>query len=118
MFNMDEETKGEGDKENTGDDGNTGNGGASDIDRMNQQREYDQDQGDYEEPAEDEVTEQVQMMWQTNKETFIEELMEIPEPQMEDQNIKRFWSCLETQGTKDMGPSEAIMSLATGETSQ
>ena len=40
IFNecSDEETKGEGDKESKGDNGNTGNGGASDIERMNQQR--------------------------------------------------------------------------------
>ena len=63
MFSIEEETKGEDDKESKGDDGNTGNSGPSDIKRMNQQREEDQDQGEYEEPAEEKVTEQVEMIW-------------------------------------------------------
>ena len=50
----------------------------------------DQDQGDYKEPADDEVTEQVEMMWQTNEDTFVDEWKELPDPQMEDQNIERF----------------------------
>ena len=53
MFNTDEETKGEGDKESKGDDGNTDSDGNSDIERMNQKREVDHDQ-EYEEPGEDE----------------------------------------------------------------
>ena len=90
------------------DDGNTNSGGGSDIERMNQQREEDQDQGDYEEPGEDKVTDQVEMMWLTNDEEFKEDLNELPEPQIEDENIERFWSMLENQGN-----TEAIMSLAT-----
>ena len=50
------------------------------------------------------------MMWLTNDEEFKEDLNELPEPQREDENIKRFWSMLENQGN-----TEAIMSLATGD---
>ena len=86
MFNTEEETKGEGDKES----GNTDNSWGSNIERMKQQREEEQDQGDYEEPGGNEVTDHVEMMWQTNEEDFKEELNELPEPQIEDQNIERF----------------------------
>ena len=81
MFNTDEDTKGEGDKESKGDDGNTDNSGVNNIERMNQQREEDQDQRDYKETGE--VTDQVEMMWQTNEENFKDEMNKISDPQIE-----------------------------------
>ena len=76
---------------------------------MNQQQEEEDDQGDYEEPGEDEVTDQIEMMWQTDESHFEEAASEI------DQNIERFWSMLENQGTSEMSPTLAIISLATGQ---
>ena len=82
---------------------------------MNQQREEEHDKGEYEEPGEDEVTDQNEMIWQTNESHFKEAASEIIEPQVEDQNIERFWSMLENQGTSEMSPTAAIISLATGQ---
>ena len=56
---------------------------------MNQKREEDEDQGDYEEPGEDGVANQVEMMWQTNENYFKEATNEVSEPQVEDQNMER-----------------------------
>ena len=84
---------------------------------MNQQQEEEDDQGDYEEPGEDEVTDQLEMMWQTDESHFKEAASEILEPEIEDQNVERFWSMLENQGTSEMSPTEAIMSIATGDDS-
>ena len=41
-----------------------------DVERMNQQQEEEDDQGDYEEPGENKVTDQLEMMWQTDESHF------------------------------------------------
>ena len=53
-----------------------------DVERMNQQQEEEDDQGDYEEPGEDEVTDQIEMMWETDESHFKEAASEIPEPEI------------------------------------
>ena len=69
---------------------------------MNQQQEEEDDQGDYEEPGENKVTDQLEMMWQTDESHFKEAASEILEPEIEDQNVERFWSIVENQGTSEI----------------
>ena len=78
MFNIDENSKEGGDEENKGDKGNGEKPENGDVVRMNQQQEEEDDQGDYEEPGEDEVTDQIEMMWQTDESHFKEAASEIP----------------------------------------
>ena len=66
MFNTNEHTDEKGDKGNKGKGWNPDTHEGEHIERMNQQREENEDQRDYEDPLHDKFPDQIEMMWKTN----------------------------------------------------